>query len=54
MDYKNEENTTIGFICIEFLDKDNVSKEKVIKSLQNKKIKLETLLHVSDERGEMK
>ena len=51
---KNEENTTIGFICIEFLDKDNVSKEKVIKSLQNKKIKLETLLHVSDERGEMK
>ena len=46
---KNEENTTIGFICIEFLDKDNVRREKVVKSLQNKKIKIETLLHVSDE-----
>ena len=46
---KNEENTTIGFICIEFLDKDNVRREKVVKSLQNKKIKIETLLHVSEE-----
>ena len=46
---KNEENTTIGFICIEFLDKDNVRRENVVKSLQNKKIKIETLLHVSDE-----
>jgi hypothetical protein len=26
-----------------------VKREKVVKSLQNKKIKIETLLHVSDE-----
>lgn len=45
----NEEGTIIGFICIEFLDKDNVNQEKVIKSLKNKKIKLETLLKI-DER----
>ena len=51
---KNEENTTIGFICIEFLDKDNVNKEQVIKSLNNKKIKIETLLSVDgvDKKGE--
>lgn len=48
---KNEEGTTIGFICVEFLDKDNVNKEQVIKSLKNKKIKIETLLSV-DEKGE--
>lgn len=48
---KNEEGTTIGFICVEFLDKDNVNKEQVIKSLNNKKIKIETLLSV-DEKGE--
>ena len=44
----------LGWMAICLTDFYNVSKEKVIKSLQNKKIKLETLLHVSDERGEMK
>ena len=34
---KKEEGTTIGFVCIEFLNKDNVNQEKVIKSLKNKK-----------------
>ena len=43
---KNDENTTISFIYIEFLYKDNMNKEKLVKSLKKKKIKLETLLHV--------
>lgn len=46
---KNEEGTTIGFVCIEFLNKDNVNQEKVVKSLKNKKIKIETLLSVDEE-----
>lgn len=47
---KNEERTTIGFICMEFLDNDNVNQEIVVKSLQNKKIKIETLLSVDEEK----
>lgn len=43
---KNSEGYPIGFICIEYLDKNDVNKPQVEKCLADKQIKIETLLNL--------
>ena len=43
---KNSEGYPIGFICIEYLDKNDVNKPQVEKCLTDKQIKIETLLNL--------
>lgn len=41
---KNAEGNVIGFICVEYLNKDDFDKEKVIDIVKNNQLKLETLI----------
>ena len=43
---KNSEAYSIGFICIEYLDKNDVNKEQIEKCLLDKQIKIGTLLNL--------
>lgn len=43
---KNAEGYSIGFICIEYLDKNDVNKEQIEKCLLDKQIKIGTLLNL--------
>lgn len=43
---KNTEGYSIGFICIEYLDKNDVNKEQIEKCLLDKQIKIGTLLNL--------
>lgn len=43
---KNSEGYSIGFICIEYLDKNDVNKEQIEKCLLDKQIKIGTLLNL--------
>lgn len=46
---KNSIGHAIGFICLEFLNKNDVDKKQVEKSLIDKQIKIETLLNLKPE-----
>lgn len=43
---RNMSDTVIGFICVEYLDKDCVNKDTVEECLRDKKLKIETLLNL--------